>query len=131
MVAVPLVAPAPVMTQVVDVATPQASAVAVTAAGVVPPIAPGEAKVAPPSCEAFKFGTTVVLVTVSGAVPIATVDTSAGAERLFEETTAFVVVPATAGAVKVALPLVEPAKLTTPLVAPTSPTVRDFAFSAR
>lgn len=47
--------------------------------GVVPPIAPGEANVAPPRDEAFRFATFVVLVTVKGAVPTATVETSVGA----------------------------------------------------
>ena len=46
---------------------------------VVPPIAPGEAKVAPLSEEAFKFATFVVLVTENGAVPVAMVEVNAGA----------------------------------------------------
>lgn len=43
-VAVPLVPPAPVIMHVVEVATPQFNAVNVPAAGVVPPIAGGEAR---------------------------------------------------------------------------------------
>jgi len=42
--------------------------------GVVLPIAPVAAKVAPLRDDAFKFGTLVVLATMSGAVPVATVD---------------------------------------------------------
>lgn len=42
--------------------------------GVVPPIAPGEANVAPLSDDAFKLATLVVLVMLSGGVPVATVD---------------------------------------------------------
>lgn len=42
--------------------------------GVVPPIAPGAAKVAPLSDDALRFGTLVVLVTMNGAVPVATED---------------------------------------------------------
>ena len=41
--------------------------------GVVPPILPGDAKVDPPSKDAFKFATAVVLATTNGAVPLATV----------------------------------------------------------
>lgn len=41
--------------------------------GVVPPIVPGDAKVAPFNELAFKFVTLVVLVTVKGAVPVETV----------------------------------------------------------
>lgn len=48
--------------------------------GVEPPMEPGEAKVAPLSCATFRLGTTVVLVTVNGAVPVATVEISFGAE---------------------------------------------------
>ena len=44
--------------------------------GVVLPTGPGAAKVAPPNCEAFRFGTTVVLATLSGAVPVVTFDIS-------------------------------------------------------
>ena len=40
---------------------------------VVPPIAPGLAKVAPPNKLAFKLETNVVLDTVNGAVPVETV----------------------------------------------------------
>ena len=40
---------------------------------VVPPIAPGLANVAPPNKLAFKLGTTVMLDTESGAVPVETV----------------------------------------------------------
>ena len=42
--------------------------------GVVPPIAPGDANVAPFNRAAFRFGTTVVLAIERGAVPVATVD---------------------------------------------------------
>ena len=45
---------------------------------------------------------------VSGAVPVDTVDTSAGADRLLLDKIAFVGVPAAAGQVSVAVPLVEP-----------------------
>ena len=41
---------------------------------VVPPIAPGLAKVAPPNKLAFKLETLVVLAIISGAVPLATVE---------------------------------------------------------
>lgn len=44
--------------------------------GVPLPIAPGAAKVAPLSEDAFKFATLVVLETTSGAVPVAIVDVS-------------------------------------------------------
>jgi hypothetical protein len=43
-------------------------------AAVVPPIAPGLAKVAPLKEEAFKLATLVVEVTDNGAVPVAIVD---------------------------------------------------------
>lgn len=59
---------------VVDVKVALFSVVKEPAAGVVPPIAPGEANVAPPSDDAFKFATLVVDATVSGAVPVATED---------------------------------------------------------
>ena len=59
---------------VVDVKVVPFSVVKEPAAGVVPPIAPGEANVAPPSDDAFKFATLVVDATVSGAVPVATED---------------------------------------------------------
>jgi hypothetical protein len=88
-----------------------------------PPIAPGAAKVAPLRLEAFRLATLVVLVTVNGAVPIATVDTNAGAERLLLDVTALVVVPATAGAVRVAVPLVLPFILISPAVVPMTPAV--------
>ena len=42
--------------------------------GVVPPIAPGDAKVAPLRLEAFRLATLVVLATTNGAVPVASVD---------------------------------------------------------
>lgn len=42
--------------------------------GVVDPIGPGEAKVAPLRLEAFKLATLVVLATTKGAVPVETVD---------------------------------------------------------
>jgi len=42
--------------------------------GVVPPIAPGAAKVAPPRLLALRFATLVVLATTSGAVPVAIVE---------------------------------------------------------
>ena len=42
--------------------------------GVVPPIAPGIAKVAPFRVAAFKFATFVVEETENGAVPVAKVD---------------------------------------------------------
>jgi succinate-acetate transporter protein len=48
----------------------------VPGAAVVPPIAPGDANVAPLNELAFKFATFVVEVTVSGAVPVDTVLTS-------------------------------------------------------
>lgn len=48
----------------------------VPAPGVVPPIAPGEANVAPLKLDAFKFGMFVVDDTTSGAVPVATVEVS-------------------------------------------------------
>ena len=41
-----------------------------------PPMAPGAAKVAPLSDDAFRFATFVVELTVSGAVPVETVDVS-------------------------------------------------------
>ena len=47
--------------------------------GVVLPIGPGEAKVAPLKDEAFRLATLVVLVTTKGAVPIATVLVKTGA----------------------------------------------------
>lgn len=47
----------------------------VAAPGVVPPIVPGAAKVAPFRSEAFKFETTVVDETEKGAVPVLTVET--------------------------------------------------------
>src|SRR5688572_24446849 len=40
--------------------------------GVVPPIVPGAAKVAPPNDDAFRLATTVVDATVKGAVPVVT-----------------------------------------------------------
>lgn len=43
--------------------------------GVVPPIAPGDAKVAPLKLEAFRLATLVVLATENGAVPVARVET--------------------------------------------------------
>jgi hypothetical protein len=117
-VAVPLVDPLPVIMQAVVPVTPQFSAVSLSVVNVaveaVPlPIAPGVANVAPFRDEAFRLGTLVVLVTVSGGVPIATVDMSAGAERLLLATIAFVDVPATAGQVKVAVPLVDPCPVIT------------------
>ena len=42
--------------------------------GVVPPIAPGDANVAPPNVEQFKFGTLVVDAIVNGAVPVVSVE---------------------------------------------------------
>ena len=48
----------------------------------------------------------------------------AGTIRAFEDVTALVVVPATAGAVKVAVPLVEPESASTPLVLVAVPTVK-------
>jgi len=52
------------------------SAVKVAAPGVVPPMVPGAAKVAPERVEAFKLATLVVEVTTRGAVPVATVEVS-------------------------------------------------------
>jgi hypothetical protein len=68
----------------------------------------GVLKVLPPKLLAFRLVTCVVEATCNGAVPVATVETSAGAEMLLLEMTAFVEVPAIAGAVNVAVPLVEP-----------------------
>ncbi len=48
--------------------------VKLAAAAVPPPIAPGAAKVAPLKLEAFRFATFVVLATVNGAVPVASVE---------------------------------------------------------
>lgn len=48
--------------------------VKVAAPGVVPPMVPGAANVAPFSWAAFKLLTTVVELTVNGAVPVVTVD---------------------------------------------------------
>ena len=42
---------------------------------VVPPMAPGAAKVAPPRLEALRLATFVVLATLKGDVPVASVDT--------------------------------------------------------
>lgn len=47
--------------------------------GVVPPILPGAAKVAPPRNEAFRFATAVVLDIVKGDVPVDAVETRIGA----------------------------------------------------
>ena len=73
-VAEPLVEPKPVMTQAVVLSTPQLIAEKSPTPGVVPPMVPGDANVAPPKLEAFKLATTVVLVTTNGAVPVATVE---------------------------------------------------------
>ena len=43
--------------------------------GVVEPTVPGDAHVCPRSLDTFRFGTTVVLAMVKGAVPVGTVDT--------------------------------------------------------
>jgi hypothetical protein len=87
-----------------------------------------QVEVVPQNCSVGCFATTifataVVLVTVRGAVPVATVETRAGALRLLLLVTALVVVPATAGAVNVALPLVAPVRLKIPLEVPANPTV--------
>jgi len=104
-VALPLV-PYPVKMQATEPETPQLFALKSPAPGVVPPIVPGAAQLFPKSSDAFRLGTFVVEVTCSGAVPIATVETSAGAERLLLETIALAGVPAAAGQVSVAEPLV-------------------------
>jgi hypothetical protein len=57
--------------------------VKLAAAAVLPPIAPGEANVAPFSEEAFRFGTLVVLATVKGAVPVDVVLVKVGAVMPF------------------------------------------------
>jgi hypothetical protein len=49
--------------------------------GVVDPIGPGAANVVPFKNAAFRLGTAVVLVTVKGGVPIATVETRTGADK--------------------------------------------------
>ena len=87
-----------------------------------------QVEVVPQNCsvgclETTRLATGVVLVMVKGAVPVLTVETKAGALRLLLLVTALVVVPATAGAVKVALPLVTPVRLRIPLEVPASPTV--------
>lgn len=61
--------------ETVDVIAPVAEMVVkAAAAGVVPPIAPGAAKVALFRDEAFKFGMLVVLAIISGGVPVETVE---------------------------------------------------------
>jgi hypothetical protein len=60
----------------------------VAAPGVVPPMVPGAANVAPPSAEALRFDTTVVEVTVSGAVPVETVEISRVPVTVLEPVTA-------------------------------------------
>lgn len=74
MVADPEVEPNPEITQEVVTETPQFRDEKEPAAGVVPPIAPGAAIVAPPKLEAFKLATLVVDATVNGAVPVASVE---------------------------------------------------------
>ena len=59
-------------TQAVVLSTPQFSAEKSPIPGVVPPMVPGEANVAPLKLLAFRLATLVVLATVSGAVPVAT-----------------------------------------------------------
>src|SRR6267154_3116833 len=56
------------------VAPVELSVVKAPVPGVVEPIGPGAAKVAPLKDEAFKLGTLVVEVTTSGAVPVETVE---------------------------------------------------------
>jgi len=63
----------------VEVIAPEALKVVKAAVdGVVPPIAPGAANVAPDNVLAFKLATFVVLDTVNGAVPVETVETKNG-----------------------------------------------------
>jgi hypothetical protein len=55
----------------------------------------------------------------------AVVAANEGAERALLETTGFAAVPATAGAVKVAVPLVRPERFNNPAVVPTMPAVTE------
>lgn len=80
------------------------SVVKVPAAGVVPPIAPGAANVAPFNDDAFRFGTFVVEPTVNGGVPVATVDVKVEADVVQE----LVWVVDVASTEIVQAPLVEP-----------------------
>jgi succinate-acetate transporter protein len=86
-----------VLTSVLAVAV-----VKVPAAAVVLPIAPGDANVAPLNELAFKFATLVVELTISGAVPVATVLVNEFAVAVVNVPAAAVVLPIAPGDANVA-----------------------------
>lgn len=90
-------------------------------AGVPPPIAPGAAKVAPPSEEALRFATLVVLATTKGALPVETVDVIAPvAEIVVNAPAAGVPPPIAPGAANVAPPKDEALRFATLVVEATT-----------